>query len=126
MTEQVELDAHTRSQLESVVDGLVAHTDGSLHRHVLREMVFDNYATLAETARVTTFLPVLAGNLTLSQIEAAGAAIAGGDEGEVPSVLVLDEHNSTRSQAARPSLAALRRRAPCRGAGAPTSCPSAC
>lgn len=96
MSESTDLDPQTASQLEGVVDGLVAHTDGTMHRHELREMVFANYAELAATAKVTTFLPVLAGNMTLTQLEQSGGPAADG----LPIVLVLDEHNSTRSQAA--------------------------
>jgi protein-tyrosine-phosphatase len=99
MSEPTDLDPQTASQLEGVVDGLVAHTDGSLHRHQLRDMVLANYAELAATAKVTNFLPVLAGNMTLAQIEKSGAA-APTDAEALPAVLVLDEHNSTRSQAA--------------------------
>lgn len=98
--EPSDLDPHVASQLESVVDGLVAHTDGSVHRHVLRGLVFTNYTNLAATAKVTTFLPVLAGNMALSQIEQAGEAKGGVGDVGLPAVLVLDEHNSTRSQAA--------------------------
>lgn len=100
MSEPTDVDPHTASQLESVVDGLVAHTDGAVHRNVLRAMVLTNYADLAANAKVTTFLPVLAGNMALSQMEQSGGVEgAAGDLG-LPFVLVLDEHNSTRSQAA--------------------------
>lgn len=100
MTESTDLDPHVASQLEGVVDGLVAHTGGTLHRHELRELVFNNYADLAANAKVTTFLPVLAGNMTLSQVEQSAAARSAAGEAPLPSLLVLDEHNSTRSQAA--------------------------
>jgi protein-tyrosine-phosphatase len=100
MSESTDLDPHVASQLEGVVDGLVAHTNGSVHRHVLRELVFDNYQALAADAKVTTFLPVLAGNMALAQIEQSGGAQQAEGDPVLPALLVLDEHNSTRSQAA--------------------------
>lgn len=96
---ELEIDPATLTRLENVVDGLVAHTQGTVHRHDLRDLVVANYTDLAAKAKVTTFLPVLAGNLALDQIEAEqdqGSDRVGG----LPSILVLDEHNSTRSQAA--------------------------
>ncbi len=85
--------------LENVVDGLVAHTEGQIHRHDLRELLLAQYAELAATAKVTTFLPVLAGTRTLQQIEDDPDRLES-MRSELPRVLVLDEHNSTRSQAA--------------------------
>ncbi|MCB0915421.1 MAG: hypothetical protein KDC23_06915 [Actinobacteria bacterium] len=93
------VDAHTMALLENVVDGLVAHTQGAVRRHELRDLLLAQYADLAATAKVTTFLPVLAGNRTLELLEQQ-AGESDSPAADLPSVLVLDEHNSTRSQAA--------------------------
>jgi protein-tyrosine-phosphatase len=96
---ELDIDAATMARLENVVDGLVAHTQGTIHRRDLRELVVARYTELAADAKVTTFLPVLAGNLALEQVEAQQQKIEQ-RLGQLPSILVLDEHNSTRSQAA--------------------------
>ena len=56
-----ELSLEVSGQLERVVDGLVAHTAGEIHRHDLRAVVLDCYAQLAAHATITTFLPILTG-----------------------------------------------------------------
>ncbi|TXH43200.1 MAG: hypothetical protein E6Q90_07550 [Actinobacteria bacterium] len=97
---QTVLDEHTAAQLESVVDGLVTQTSGTVQRHVIRQEVLASYHALAERATITAFLPVLAGRAARARIE-RGEVLAGGRaEQQVPSILVLDEHDCTRAQAA--------------------------
>jgi arsenate reductase (thioredoxin) len=93
------LEPPMSAHLEHVVDGLVNATGGAIPRHELREVVFDCYDRLAEHATVTSFLPVLTGRYAMMQVRAMGIV-----EGDIlkskPEILVVDEHNSARSQTA--------------------------
>lgn len=84
--------------LEKVVDDLVARTGGSLHRTDLRRAVHREYARIADGATVTGFLPILTERAVLAQIEAG--ALDDLLTHELPKVVVVDAHNSTRSQCA--------------------------
>ena len=92
-------DPEMSAHLEHVVDGLVNHTGGNIHRSELRTVVFDCYAQLAAEATVTTFLPVLTGRFAMMQVRAMGI-VSGDVDKDVPEILVLDEHNAGRSQTA--------------------------
>lgn len=94
-----ELSLEVSGQLERVVDGLVAHTAGEIHRHDLRAVVLDCYAQLAAHATITTFLPILTERFALVQLRAQGI-LSGEISKNVPEVLVVDEHNAARSQTA--------------------------
>lgn len=98
--DQLVVDEHTEAQLESVVDGLVTHTKGTVHRHVIRQAVFDAYGDLARDATIESFLPVLAGRVARAKIERGEVPASDLTEQQVPSILVLDEHDCTRAQAA--------------------------
>lgn len=94
-----ELSPETSAQLERVIDGLVAHTGGTIHRHDLRAVVHDCYDQLAAHATITNFLPILTERFALVQLRAQGI-LSGEVSKDVPEVLVLDEHNAARSQTA--------------------------
>lgn len=96
-------DSHVEVQLEAVVDGLVAHTGGKVRRHDLRAMVFSAYADLARDAKVTTYLPVLAGRAALRQVEQQGLAAADRQR-DIPAIVVIGESNAARSQSAAAML----------------------
>lgn len=98
--DELVIDDQTVAQLESVVDGLVTHTHGAVHRHVIRQEVFEAYGSLARDATITSFLPVLAGRAARARIESGDLSADGPGEQQLPSVLVLDEHDCTRAQAA--------------------------
>lgn len=94
-----ELSPEVSVQLERVIDGLVAHTGGTIHRHDLRVVVRDCYDQLAAHATITTFLPILTERFALVQLRAQGI-LSGDIQKDVPEVLVVDEHNAARSQTA--------------------------
>ena len=92
-------NSHVEVQLEAVVDGLVARTGGAVRRHELRAMVLAAYEELAADAKVTTFLPVLAGRLALRQVTQQGLADPSVLE-EMPTIVVVGQSNAGRSQSA--------------------------
>lgn len=94
-----DIDPEMTAHLEHVVDGLVNNTGGALPRHELREVVFDCYERLAQHATVTTFLPVLTSRYAMMRVRSMGI-LTGDLLKSKPEVLVLDEHNAARSQAA--------------------------
>ncbi len=96
-------NSHVEVQLEAVVDGLVAHTGGTVRRHDLRAMVFSAYEDLARDAKVTTFLPVLAGRAALRQVEQQGLADPERLQ-DIPAIVVIGESNAARSQSAAAML----------------------
>lgn len=94
-----DLDPDMEAHLEHVVDGLVNQTGAAIPRHELRAVVFQCYSRLADHATVRTFLPVLTGRYALMQVRAMGI-LSGDIDKKRLEVLVLDEHNSARSQTA--------------------------
>lgn len=94
-----ELSPAVSAHLEQVVDGLVANTGGSIHRHDLRVLVNSCYLELASEAKVTTFLPVLTKRLAMQRLRERGDLHELSLHG-LPKILVVDEHDSTRGQSA--------------------------
>jgi protein-tyrosine-phosphatase len=93
------IDAEMNTHLEAVVDQLVNVTGASIRRHELRALVDDCYRTVAKNARVTTFLPLLTERYALARLRHRRVA-AGAVPKEIPEILVIDRHNSARSQSA--------------------------
>ncbi len=92
-----ELSPAVSAHLEQVVDGLVANTGGSIHRHDLRVLVNSCYQELASTAKVTTFLPVLTKRLAFKRLRERGDLSELSLHG-LPKILVVDERDATRGQ----------------------------
>ncbi len=95
----VETDEAQTVNLEHVVDGLVARTGGTYHRHQLRSLAHEKYAQLAHGAKLTNYLPILAERAVLEYLRSPEAA-AEMSMADQPIVLVVDAHNTTRSQSA--------------------------
>jgi arsenate reductase (thioredoxin) len=94
-----DLSPAMESHLEQMVDALVANTGGEIRRHELRSLVWQCYDELAADAKVTTFLPVLTKRLAMKRLSESGDLSQGFLAG-LPSVLVIDEHDSVRGQSA--------------------------
>ena len=100
---------HHRPELDTRADRIVSQLayryDGLFERDRIDTLFHDSYDRLAETARVTVFLPTLAEKLTVQRLDALAQA-EGKVAKKVPEVLFVCVGNAGRSQMA----AALTRR----------------
>ncbi|MGY1672014.1 arsenate reductase/protein-tyrosine-phosphatase family protein [Geodermatophilus sp. SYSU D00710] len=86
-------------QVARIVDDLARDYDDRFPRGEVEEVYRDSYAKLARTARVTTFLPVLAGRFACERLDARALA-EGKRARRAPAVLFVCVHNAGRSQMA--------------------------
>ena len=92
-------------QVRRIIDDLVRDYDDRFTREEVQELYRDSYEKLAATARVTFFLPVLAGRFACERLDAR-ALSQGKRARRAPGVLFVCVRNAGRSQMA----AALLRR----------------
>ena len=92
-------DPQMRLHLTHVVNALVNETGGTIDRGVLAEVVDEAYDELAESARLTQFLPVLTLRQARLLIHARGYERVGRPD-DSASGLIVCGRNAGRSQAA--------------------------
>ncbi len=85
--------------LDRVVDTLVNQTKAAIPRRKLRKIVRRTYEDLAAEATITAFLPILTARSAMETIRESGL-LERQQQKEKPIILVVDEHNSARSQTA--------------------------
>ncbi|WP_283234647.1 arsenate reductase ArsC [Candidatus Protofrankia californiensis] len=93
------LDPATLRMLRTLVTRLAYDYDTAFTAAEVEEVFGDSFRRLAATARVTTFLPTLAGRLARERLEALGMT-RGLIAKRVPEVLFVCVHNAGRSQMA--------------------------
>jgi arsenate reductase len=92
------------AMLHSIAQQLAGRFTGVVSPETVDRLVFESYATLRRTARITGFLPVLAQRFATERLIALGQA-RGVITKEVPEVLMVCVHNAGRSQMAGALLA---------------------
>lgn len=85
--------------LHSIAGELAGRFTGIVSPETVDRLVFESYATLRRTARITSFLPVLAQRFATERLIALGQA-KGLITKEIPEVLLVCVHNADRSQMA--------------------------
>lgn len=85
--------------LHSSAARLASQFDGVFNRETIDRFLHTSYADLAKSARVSTFLPVLAEKFARQRLRAI-AHVEGGNPAGKPTVLFLCVHNAGRSQMA--------------------------
>ncbi len=105
MTSFEELPLPVQDQLVKAAAELRATFDGVVADDVVNEFVATSYRQLDATARVTSFLPLMAARLARQRLEAFVATNA--HAADVPTVLFLCVQNAGRSQMALGWLRAL-------------------
>ncbi|MDA9913183.1 hypothetical protein N9D66_01865 [Candidatus Nanopelagicales bacterium] len=85
--------------LDRVIDTLVNQTDAAIPRTKLKKIVYRSYDELAAQATITSFLPILTARRAMERIRESGL-LERQQQKEKPTILVIDEHNSARSQTA--------------------------
>ena len=86
-------------QVRRIIDDLARDYDDRFPREEVEEVYRDSHERLAQTARVTTFLPVLAGRFACERLDARALA-AGKRARRAPGVLFVCVRNAGRSQLA--------------------------
>lgn len=84
---------------DRIVNQLAYRYDGLFDRERIDTLFHDSYDRLAETARVTVFLPTLAEKLTVQRLDALAQA-EGKIAKRVPEILFVCVGNASRSQMA--------------------------
>jgi arsenate reductase (thioredoxin) len=87
------------AQLTRIIDKLAYDFDAFFNRDVVQQLFDESYAMLAKSARVTTYLPVLADRLARERLRAR-AQVDGLILKKVPEVLFVCVQNAGRSQMA--------------------------
>ena len=85
--------------LRGQVDELTARYAGTFPRETVERVVADSYDQLARTARIPTYLPLLAGRFAAERLHAT-AVVEGHHMPDRPEVLFVCVHNAGRSQMA--------------------------
>jgi protein-tyrosine-phosphatase len=86
-------------ELHSIAQDLARKYDGVVSAEVVERTVFESYAALARTARITAHLPALTAHFASERL-AALASATGARPSEVPEVLFVCIQNAERSQMA--------------------------
>ncbi|MGY1617211.1 three-helix bundle dimerization domain-containing protein [Geodermatophilus sp. SYSU D00691] len=86
-------------QVQRIIDDLVRDYDDRFPRDEVEAVYRDSYDRLTRTARVSTFLPVLAGRFACERLDARALA-QGKRARRAPGVLFVCVHNAGRSQMA--------------------------
>ena len=105
MTEFENLSPHDRSVVLAALDSLVPEHEGLLDADTVEAVLVASWETLAERARIKTFLPLMAERFARQRLKALVRIEHGA--GEEPIVLFLCVHNAGRSQMAAAFLNAL-------------------
>ncbi|MBW3615624.1 MAG: hypothetical protein KY439_10005, partial [Actinobacteria bacterium] len=93
-------DAGARQELMArVAAEICPDFDGIFSAETIERFIADSYTSLAATARVPTFLPVLTGRFARERLHALAQA-QGALVSDVPEVLFVCVHNAGRSQMA--------------------------
>ncbi|GGM09902.1 arsenate reductase ArsC [Nakamurella endophytica] len=101
----VDAAAIPRDTLLDITARLCTRFAGVFSAETVERYVFESYATLRRTSRVTTFLPVLTQRFAQDRLTALAQAKGKVDK-DVPEVLFVCVHNSGRSQMAAALLTA--------------------
>ncbi|MGE0541457.1 MAG: arsenate reductase ArsC [Dehalococcoidia bacterium] len=96
----------THIAVEHTVEQLAREFVGTYSQETVERCVVDSYDRLAVTARVPSFLPLLAGRFARERLQAA-AQIEGKVRRTMPEVLFVCVHNAGRSQMAAGLMHAL-------------------
>ncbi len=94
-----DLPLDQRQLVRTVVSHVSQHFEGTFGSETIERFVVDSLAQLLPTAKIATFLPVLAEKFTKERLRALGR-LDGSLPSTTPGVLFLCVHNAGRSQMA--------------------------
>ena len=99
LTKDAPNEPSTDALLRRIVERLAARFAGTFAPETIERYVFESYTTLLRTAKIRTYVPVLAEHFATDRLTALAQA-KGATDKAVPEVLFVCVHNAGRSQMA--------------------------